>query len=209
MSLIKRIYLEQDGFVLSVPSMEVLDEGVTALVGPSGSGKSTLIRVLLGLQPLKGWSWVKDGVEISELPIEKRNFGVVFQSLELFPHMSAYENVLFSLACRKKVSNEDRDLTLSMMDRLGVLGCQSRRPDKLSGGEKQRVALARALVFKPSFLFLDEPFSSLDEENKASSRELVKQILEEQKVAALLVSHDKDDIQSLSNKTHFIRDGHL
>lgn len=209
MSQIKGISLRQDDFSLKIPEMEIDDRGVTALVGPSGSGKSTLIRVLLGLEPLGEWSWIFGGEDISKLPVEKRNFGVVFQTLELFPHMTALENVLFPLRCRGTVDDSALNRVNELMEHLEISSCASRRPGKLSGGEKQRVALARALSFKPRFLFLDEPFSSLDEEVREKSRQLVDEILKEQNVPALLVSHDKRDIDHLASKIYRIKNGRL
>lgn len=209
MSLIKNISLTQDEFHLRIPEMEVSDNGITALVGPSGSGKSTLIRVLLGLELLSEWSWVINGVEVSTLSVEKRNFGVVFQTLELFPHMTAKENVLFPLRCRGRVSESAKNHVAQLMERLEISSCALRKPGQLSGGERQRVALARALSFKPRFLFLDEPFSSLDEEVREKSRALVREVLEEQAVPALLVSHDRADIEALATKVYRIKDGRL
>jgi ABC-type Fe3+/spermidine/putrescine transport system ATPase subunit len=209
MSVIKNIDFLQDGFHLNIPLMEVLDQGVTALIGPSGSGKSTLIRVLLGLEHLKNWSWVINGVDQATLPTEKRNFGVVFQTLELFPHMTAKENILFPLECRGKISTENSKRASDLIQRLGLNSAVDRKPNQLSGGERQRVALARALVFKPKFLFLDEPFSSLDEDQRINSRNLVKEILSEYQIPALLVSHDRSDIEVLSDQAYRIENGKL
>lgn len=208
-SVIKDIHFIQDDFELKIPHLELDDNGVTALIGPSGSGKTTLIRLLLGLEFVKGWSWILDGEEVSGLPIQKRNFGVVFQTLELFPHMTALENILFPLSCRSYSAQEAKEISHSLMEKLEIIDCSSRRPDQLSGGERQRVALARALSFRPRFLFLDEPFSSLDQEAKENSRKLVQNILQDQKIPALLVSHDQQDIERLSSRVYQLRKGQL
>jgi len=209
MSVIKNIFLKRESFSVEVPELILRDEGVTALIGPSGSGKSSLIRVLLGLEPLTGWSWNLNGVEISQVPVEKRNFGVVFQSLELFPHMTAKENIEFPLRCRNYSPSQILERTDALMDSLGLVQCGAQKPHQLSGGEKQRVALARALAFRPDYLFLDEPFSSLDQDLKESSRELVRRTLKEFKVPALLVSHDKGDVEALRSSVFMMRKGRV
>lgn len=209
MSVIKGIYLKQDDFVLDVPEMRVLDQGVTALMGPSGAGKSTLIRVLLGLEPAKGWSWRLGETEISPLPVSRRGFGVVFQTLELFPHLSAFENIYFPLRARGDLSEGARARVERLMKRLEISDLRERKPARLSGGERQRVAIARALSFSPRFVFLDEPFSSLDQDLRRSSRGLVSEILREEDVPALLVTHDPADVESLSQLTHVMKGGKL
>jgi ABC-type Fe3+/spermidine/putrescine transport system ATPase subunit len=152
---------------------------------------------------------VINGVDQATLPTEKRNFGVVFQTLELFPHMTAKENILFPLECRGKISTENSKRASDLIQRLGLNSAVDRKPNQLSGGERQRVALARALVFKPKFLFLDEPFSSLDEDQRINSRNLVKEILSEYQIPALLVSHDRSDIEVLSDQAYRIENGKL
>ncbi len=209
MSVIKNIYFKQADFVLDIPQMKLNDTSVTALVGPSGSGKSTFLRVLLGVEELESWSWELGGVNIAKLSVEERDFGVVFQSLELFPHLSAKENILFPLRCRNELNQEFSSRVEQLAQRLQIEEHLDRKPSQLSGGEKQRVALARALSFKPRFLFLDEPFSSLDEETRENSRRLVKEVLDEYEVPALLVSHDRSDIEALATKVYQIRNGQL
>lgn len=209
MSLIKNIQFSQDGFDLNIPSLEVLDQGTTALIGPSGSGKSTLVRILLGLEKSEGWSWILKGRDVATLSVRERNFGVVFQSLDLFPHMSAFENIFFVAECRIPTRDQQLERVTHVMNRLGISKVKDQKPHTLSGGEKQRVALARALVSQPDFLFLDEPFSSLDLANRQESRQLVKEMLLDQKIPALLISHDAEDIKDLCQKAYRIEDGKL
>jgi len=209
MSVIENVFFKQGEFTLEIPRMEVLDRGITALKGPSGSGKSTLIRLLLGLEPVQSFRWMFQGVDMAALPVEKRNFGVVFQSLELFPHMTAAQNVQFPLKCRGITGKEALMKIRPLMERLEIWECAERKPGKLSGGERQRVALARALSFHPRYVFLDEPFSSLDEEIRTTSRTLVKEVLKDLEIPALLVSHDRADIEALSGLTHVIEKGRL
>ncbi|MAV90246.1 MAG: thiamine ABC transporter ATP-binding protein [Bdellovibrionaceae bacterium] len=206
MSVVKNLKLKRSQFDLEVEELHLPEEQVTALVGPSGSGKSSLIRTLLGLENATGWSWVLKGKEMSMVPTEHRNLGVVFQSLELFPHMTVLENVEFPLKCR---GQKDRSFAHELMERLGVSNFRKNLPIELSGGERQRVALARALSFRPDFLFLDEPFSSLDSATKEKSRELLKEVLQDFKISTLLISHDKEDVQSLATTVYSINRGKI
>lgn len=209
MSVIKDLQFRQGNFELMIKSFDVLDQGVTAVIGPSGSGKSTLLRILLGLERLSGWSWNFKGRNIAELSVSERKFGVVFQSLDLFPHMTAEENILFVAQCRIDDKAEQKRQTQMAIERLGIQKVKGQMPFELSGGEKQRVALARALVSRPDFLFLDEPFSSLDEETKRESRSLVGEVLREQNIPALLISHDKEDVRELASLVHVLKEGRV
>jgi len=153
-----------DGTVALRPlSIEITAGEQVAILGPSGCGKTTLLRIIAGLeQPDRGGRVCFDGRDVTGLPIEKRNVGMVFQSYALFPNMTVVENVAYGLRVRGVASGErlaEAGRVLDMM-RLGVLA--HRRIDQLSGGQRQRVALARALAVKPGVLLLDEPLTALD-----------------------------------------------
>ena len=165
MSLVQNLKRDFGDFIVDIPKWEILDNGVTALWGPSGSGKSTVFRILLGLESVDaGFSWKLGDVDLASLPTPERRLGVVFQSLELFPHMSARENMMFAADSRKRPRVEAEADLRELVSVLGLGGCIDRQAAFLSGGEKQRVAIARALIGKPRVLFLDEPFSALDAE---------------------------------------------
>jgi sulfate transport system ATP-binding protein/putative spermidine/putrescine transport system ATP-binding protein len=197
----------EDGFHLEIPRWEIADQGVTALWGPSGSGKTTLFRILIGLESCPGLKWNFKGVDLARLSVPERRLGVVFQSLELFPHMTAERNILFAAECRK-IPNADQRLKELATD-LRMADYLKRPARVLSGGEAQRVALARALIAEPRFLFLDEPFSSLDNELKGEARQVVQQTLSKRAVPTLLITHDKEDLNVLADHVTKIRDGRL
>lgn len=210
MSIIKGIKVQKGRFMLDLPDMEVLDSGVTAFIGSSGSGKSTLFRVIMGLDMCPSFSWEIAGVDIGRLSIPERGLGVVFQNLELFPHMTAEQNILFAAEARGIPSHSASQSLDRLAKSLGLGGTVMRTSTSyLSGGERQRVALARALVAQPRALLLDEPFSALDEGHRAEARALVKSVLQELEIPTLLITHDQRDTDELANKIYRLKSGKL
>lgn len=209
MSLIEQLKKQYDDFLIDIPRWEILDEGVTALWGPSGAGKSSVIRLLLGLEKCPEFRWNFKGVDLAKLSPAQRNLGVVFQSYELFPHMSAKENILFAAEARKLSFAEAESRLHQFVQKLSLQSCLERQAQLLSGGEKQRVALARALMSKPRLLILDEPFSALDAGLRQEARLLLKEILSAEKIPALLVTHDPEDLKTLASQVNEIENGKL
>lgn len=199
MSVVRNLNRQLGELKIQISHWEIADQGITALKGPSGSGKTQIIRTLLGLEKCPSLSWEFAGEDLAKLPIEKRRLGVVFQGYELFPHLTARENIEFAARARKIPKEELAERIADFATKLKLNDCLDRRADKLSGGEQQRVALARALMGRPRFLFLDEPFSALDSELRAEARALVKRIISEEKIPTLLVSHDAADIAELAD----------
>lgn len=200
MSIVESLKISQGGFQLEVKRWEILDEGIHVLAGPSGSGKSTLLRGLMGFEKTPGMKWMFLGEDIAQLPVEKRRLGVVFQSWDLFPHMTAYENVVFAAKARGLNEMTFRERWSWISETLQMKNFMSTSAEKISGGEKQRTALARALIAKPRILLLDEPFSALDETLRDQARELLRTVVQIDKIPALLVTHDKRDVDALANK---------
>ncbi|MCB0351113.1 MAG: ATP-binding cassette domain-containing protein [Bdellovibrionales bacterium] len=209
MSVIQNLIRDYGDFKVDIPRWELSDQGITALKGASGSGKTSVIRLLLGLDSCPTLSWILNGQDVAKLPIEKRNLGVVFQTLDLFPHMTARQNIEFAAKARKLSPIEISKRLGDLVDKLHLSPCLERPARVLSGGEKQRVAIARALIARPQFLFLDEPFSALDAELRSQARALVKNIIAEYKIPTLLVSHDEADIAALATSTIQIQAGRL
>ena len=195
MSLVKNLNRNYGDFKIEIPEIEIPDEGITALWGPSGAGKTSAFRLLIGLDECPGLEWNFKGLDLAKMPTPQRRLGVVFQNYELFPHMSARDNILFAAEARKISEVECREEFASLVRDLSLADCLFRRAHQLSGGEQQRVALARALIGQPRFLFLDEPFSALDLELKNEARDLVVKVISHRKIPSLLVTHDKDDLK--------------
>jgi ABC-type sugar transport system ATPase subunit len=209
MSLVKGLVRDYEGFKLDIPEWEIPDEGVTALWGPSGSGKTTAFRLLIGLDPCPGLTWNFGSVDVAALPVPQRHLGVVFQTLELFPHMTAKENILFAARTRNLPERAAQDRLRELAHDLQLQSCLERKAAVLSGGEAQRVALARAVIGRPRFLFLDEPFSSLDHDLKVDARALVNEVIQKLNVPTLLITHDQDDLAALAQTVVKIRNGRL
>lgn len=196
-------------FTLDIPRWEILDKGVTVLWGPSGSGKTSVFRILLGLEPCPGMVWNFKGEDIASLKTPDRRMGVVFQTLDIFPHMTAKENILFAAKARKVDSTKAISRLKHLVEVLLMESFLERKASFLSGGEKQRVALARALMGEPRVLLLDEPFSALDQELRDESRRLVKTVIETEDIPTILVTHDQRDVEILGNKVSKIKNGRL
>ena len=209
MSRVENLLIEYPDFKIDIPSWEILDDGVTALWGPSGAGKTTVFRALLGLEPVRSLKWVVDGSDIAQLPTPARKLGVVFQTLDLFPHMTARENIRFAAEARGLSSTETKSREDELISTLRMSSFIDRSASVLSGGEKQRVALARAMIARPRVLFLDEPFSSLDADLKSEARALVKSAISLWKIPTVLVTHDKDDLATLATKISEIKSGKI
>lgn len=204
MSVIKNLRKKYGHFLIDIPELNIPDQGITALIGPSGAGKTSFLRILSGLDLCASLQWIFHEKDLAKLPIRERKIGFVFQSLELFPHMTAYENIRFAGEISTKFWKKDLEFLIQSLDLSRFI---HQKASELSRGEAQRVALSRALVTRPRILFLDEPFSSLDDENRNKASSLVKQMVEHYKIPTLLVSHHSEDIQNLSQKIIKIQNG--
>jgi sulfate transport system ATP-binding protein/putative spermidine/putrescine transport system ATP-binding protein len=209
MSLVENLIRDYGDFKVEIPRWEIADQGVTALWGPSGSGKTSVFRLLAGLEPCPGLAWKFKGEDLAQLSPPDRRIGVVFQTFELFPHMSAEENILFASRARQIPEAEGRKGFDRLVESLRMESYVSKKAAVLSGGEAQRVALARAVIGRPRILFLDEPFSSLDAELRERARLMTKSLIQELQIPTLLVTHDQNDLEQLADVTVKIRNGRL
>lgn len=210
MSVVKNLKVKLGDFCLDVPEMSMSDSGVTCVVGPSGSGKTTLFRALIGLEKsIQGWSWDWKGTDLLKISYLERNIGVVFQTLEIFPHLTARENIEFPLTLVSRDKQGRSRRVQSLIERLHLEGCSERKGSELSGGEKQRVAIARAISRQPRILLLDEPFSALDVENKAEARLLIKSLIEEHKIPTMLITHDRGDVDAFGGVVLYMSGGRI
>ena len=184
---------------------------IGCLLGPSGCGKSTLLKAIAGFEPVLAGSITMEGKVFSELgftlPPEKREVGMVFQDLALFPHLTVAENIAFGLRDFTKAQKHARIKELLTL--IDLEGMEKRYPHALSGGQQQRVALARAMAPKPKLLLMDEPFSGLDASLRESLVPEVRQILLKENMSALLVTHDQMEAFAMADKVALIHKGRV
>jgi len=206
---LKNLAYERDSFKLEIPFLEFKYNSFNVIIGPSGAGKTTLFNLIIGLLHDERWSFMIDGEELVQKPIEKRQLGVVFQNYELFPHLSAQDNILIVMKSRNNYNAETVQLLDQYKLQLNLDKCWYTLAENLSGGEKQRVALLRAVMSQPKLLLLDEPFSALDENNRNESRQLIKKFVTDLKLTTLLITHDQKDVEIFGDKVIRLLDGRL
>ena len=197
-------WLLADGVDFAVGAGETV-----AILGPSGSGKSTLLKMIAGLEPLDAGRVFFAGVDITQMPPEKRHFALMFQDFALFPHLDVAGNVAFGLIEQRLPRRVAQARALEMLTRFGLAAHARQKVWKLSGGEQQRVALARALITEPRLLLLDEPFSALDAELRAKLRDEFRQRLTAVAMTTLLVTHDEAEARALAARGFRLQGGKL
>src|SRR3954451_2012217 len=177
------------------------------LLGPSGSGKTTLLRIFAGLlAPTSGRVHI-GGRDVTDVDVQERNIGFVFQSYALFPHLSVGDNIAFPLKVRG-VAKADRERRVTeVIELVQLQGLEQRRPGQLSGGQQQRVAIARALVFEPEVLLLDEPLGALDRRLRQTLGAELRRIQQETSITAIYVTHDQEEAFLLSDTVVVMNDG--
>ena len=177
------------------------------LLGPSGCGKTTLLRVLAGfIVPSEGRVFI-GGEDVTELPCEKRNMGVVFQNYALFPNMTVGENIAYGLKVRGLSRAEIQERCSRYVELAGLGDYVSRHVQELSGGQQQRVAVARALAIEPQMLLLDEPMSNLDVALRVKMREEIRAIQQQTGITTLFITHDQQEALSISDYVAVMREG--
>lgn len=190
-------------------SFTVYPGEIFALLGPSGCGKTTTLRIIAGFERADAGTismadrpLVSDNVHV---PPESRGIGFVFQDYALFPHKNVLDNVAFGL--RKVPKKTRREKAFEVLDMVGLKDFHERLPHHLSGGEQQRVALARSIIARPKLLLLDEPFSSLDQGLRQTTREEVRTLLKGAGISAVLVTHDQEEALSFAERLAVMKDG--
>ncbi|KJB87730.1 spermidine/putrescine ABC transporter ATP-binding protein [Paenibacillus sp. E194] len=185
-----------------------LNEGeLISLLGPSGCGKTTTLRLIAGFLEAKDGKFLFQGKDYTRVPVNKRNFGFVFQSYALFPHMSVFDNVAYGLKLRKVDKSSIAKRVHEMLEVVDLKGFEKRFPGELSGGQRQRVAIARALVIQPDLLLFDEPLSNLDANLRVNMRVEIRRIQKQLGITSVYVSHDQEECFSISDKVAIMNKG--
>src|SRR3989475_1675872 len=193
-----------DGLSLTLAPGELV-----ALLGPSGCGKTTAMRLVAGLEEANSGRVLFGGRDVTGLPANKRNVGMVFQAYSLFPHMEAWQNVAFGLQIRHVPTAERKQRALDVLELVGLGKYANRYPSQLSGGQQQRVALARALAIRPQVLLLDEPLSALDAKVRSRLRDEIRRVQLEVGITMLFVTHDQEEALAIADRVGVMQAGKL
>jgi putative spermidine/putrescine transport system ATP-binding protein len=193
-----------DGLTLRLEPGEMV-----ALLGPSGCGKTTALRILAGLDEATSGTVSVDGRDISNVPANKRDMGMVFQAYSLFPHLTVLDNVAFGLKLRGMSKSDRLGRAADMLDLVGLSEHKDKYASQLSGGQQQRVALARALAIRPRVLLLDEPLSALDAKVRVSLRDEIRRVQLEVGTTTLFVTHDQEEALAVADRVGVMSQGKL
>jgi len=206
LSGISKIY---DGGVRAVNdvSFTVPDRSFTVLVGPSGCGKSTLLRMVAGLEEISEGELRIDGRVVNDVAPRDRDIAMVFQNYALYPHMSVYDNMAFSLRMRKAPRDEVDRRVRAAAEMLGLSQLLERRPKALSGGQRQRVAVGRAIVRKPKVFLFDEPLSNLDAKMRVQTRAQLVKLHRQLDATMIYVTHDQAEAMTMGDQIVVLKDG--
>ncbi len=195
--------------VLNSISFDIFKGEFLSVLGPSGCGKTTLLRCLIGIEFLNSGTITKENKDITRLPPQQRNMGIVFQNYALFPNMSVYENIAYALKARKIDKATIDEKVKSIVKDVALEDHINKKPRQLSGGQQQRVAIARSLVLNPDVILFDEPMSALDTDIKMALRKLIKRIQIERKMTMIYITHDQEEAFSLSDRIMVMKDGSI
>jgi iron(III) transport system ATP-binding protein len=180
-----------------------------SILGPSGCGKTTLLRVIAGLETQDSGKVIIQGRDVSDLPISRRNIGIVFQSYALFPNLSAWDNIAYGLKNQSRDRTYIRERVGELFALVGLSGLERKYPAQLSGGQQQRVALARALALSPQLLLLDEPLSALDAKVRLSLRSEIRTLQQRLGVTTIMVTHDQEEALTMADRVLVMNQGVL
>ena len=190
-------------------SFEVPEGQLVALLGPSGSGKSTILRIIAGLEPADSGEVELTGEDATNLPVQRRGVGFVFQHYALFRHMTIRQNIAFGLEVQRLAKPEIKRRVDELLELVQLSGYAGRYPSQLSGGQRQRVALARALAPRPKVLLLDEPFGALDSRVRDELRTWLRKLHDEVHVTSLFVTHDQQEAFEVSDQIVVLNKGKI
>lgn len=193
--------------VLKNIDLDVEKGELVTLLGPSGCGKSTLLRSLAGLEKISSGKIILDGEDITNLPVQKRGIGMVFQQYSLFQNMNVEENIAFGLKIAKMDKLTISEKVKKAIEMVDLVGKEKSYPSQLSGGQQQRVAIARAIVMEPKVLLLDEPLSAIDAKLRRELQEKIKNVQKKLKITTIFVTHDQDEAMIMSDRIHLMNQG--
>lgn len=195
--------------VLDHVSFSVESGEFLSILGPSGCGKTTILRILIGLLAPSGGRVLKDGRDITRLRPGARGMGIVFQNYALFENMTVEQNVEYALRAHRSTRNRAREISESLLRRVGLYEHRDKYPSKLSGGQQQRCAIARTLALNPDIILFDEPMSALDVDTRLSLRQELKSIQREFGSTFIYITHDQEEAFAMSDKIMVMEEGRI
>ena len=199
----------KNNLVLDNCSIDISENEIVTLLGPSGCGKTTLLRCIAGFLDADYGYINIDGQDMSNVPVNKRPVGVVFQSYALFPHLTVFQNILYPLRMLGTNRGEALNRVDKVLQTVSLKGFEKRFPAQLSGGQQQRVAIARVLVMEPRVLLLDEPFNALDAKLRSTMQVELRQLIKRLGRTAIFVTHDQEEALTMSDRVAIMRAGKI
>ena len=190
-------------------NLEIKDNEFVILVGPSGCGKSTTLRMIAGLEDISEGDLLIDGERVNDVAPQHRDIAMVFQNYALYPHMTVYDNIAYSLKLKKVPKKEIDERVHSVAQSLGLEELLDRRPGQLSGGQKQRVAMGRAIIRQPKAFLMDEPLSNLDAKLRGQMRVEIADLYQRLNTTFIYVTHDQTEAMTLGTKIVVMKDGEI
>ena len=190
-------------------SLDIKDKEFIVLVGPSGCGKSTTLRMVAGLEEISGGELIIDGKVMNDVAPKDRDIAMVFQNYALYPHMTVYDNMAFSLKLRKEPKDVIDKKVREAAEILDITQYLERKPKALSGGQRQRVAIGRAIVRDPKVMLMDEPLSNLDAKLRNEMRAEIIKLRERINTTFIYVTHDQTEAMTLGDRIVIMRDGYI
>ena len=206
---VQKIYEKGQTPAVSDFNLEIADKEFIVFVGPSGCGKSTTLRMLAGLEDISGGTIEIDGQVVNDLQPRDRNIAMVFQNYALYPHLTVFENMAFSLRLKKMDQDEVYRRVTEAAEILGITQYLTRKPRALSGGQRQRVAIGRAIVREPKVLLMDEPLSNLDAKLRNQMRAEIIKLRERINTTFIYVTHDQTEAMTLGDRIVIMKDGFI
>ncbi|WLD59144.1 putative 2-aminoethylphosphonate ABC transporter ATP-binding protein [Salinispirillum sp. LH 10-3-1] len=193
--------------VLRDINLDIAPGELVCFLGPSGCGKTTLLRIIAGLEEQDNGTLIQGSKDISRLPVQQRDFGIVFQSYALFPNMTVAANIAFGLRCQKHSRADIRARVTELLALIRLEEHKNKYPAQLSGGQQQRVALARALAPSPGLLLLDEPLSALDARVRVHLRQEIRSLQQRLGVTTIMVTHDQEEALAMADRIVVMNEG--
>ena len=190
-------------------NLDIKDKEFVVFVGPSGCGKSTTLRMIAGLEEISGGTIEIDGVVVNDLQPKDRNIAMVFQNYALYPHMTVYDNIAFSLRLQKMPEDQIYEKVTNAAEILGITEYLMRKPRALSGGQRQRVAIGRAMVRESKVFLMDEPLSNLDAKLRNQMRAEIILLRQKLNTTFIYVTHDQTEAMTLADRIVIMKDGYI